>query len=83
MSAPCGMPALPSLPWGRADGHPLAYPDAIGRCNAQVMPIIGAHVCAPADFLDMTVRVEVTAHLFDARTEELRHQAVLSSDSAS
>ncbi|MBB5712920.1 transglutaminase family protein [Sphingomonas xinjiangensis] len=34
---------------------------AVGRCNAQIMPISGGFVGAPEDFTDMEVRVSVRA----------------------
>lgn len=55
---------LPGAGWiafdptnGRVGGGGL-IPVAIGRCNAQVMPIVGTYVGAPTDFLEMTVRVD-------------------------
>lgn len=34
---------------------------AVGRCNAQIMPVIGSYAGAPDDFMGMNVDVEVSA----------------------
>ena len=58
---------LPGAGWiafdpthGRVGGGGLIAV-AIGRCNAQVMPVTGSYVGEPGDFLGMTVSVRIEA----------------------
>jgi len=44
----------------RLGGHGL-IPVAIGRCNSQVLPVVGSYAGAPEDFLGMEVRVDTRA----------------------
>ena len=47
-------------PTHRRVGSAHLIPVAIGRCNAQIMPIVGGYLGAAADFEVMNVQVSVT-----------------------
>ncbi len=57
---------LPSAGWITFDpthgkvGSAGLIPIAVGRCNAQIMPVTGGYTGAPTDFLAMDVNVTVT-----------------------
>lgn len=46
-------------PTHRRVGSANLVPVAVGRCNAQIMPIAGGYIGAPSDFVGMDVRVSI------------------------